>query len=192
MNNWDLLPISLPTVVAITIASQILAAAIVDHLSYDQLENWRHRLRPRAWEQDGVVYQRWFKVKSWKPLIPEAGATSPYKFRKKRLQSLNDDYLHQFILESIRAELCHELAIVMAVPIVLACTPQVAKWLILYTVVMNVPCAIIQRYNRPRLERVLRGRNRNKGPFKGLPEPVPCPTYTTYEKQPRRRFFRSE
>lgn len=188
MNGWDMFPLSLSSVVTITIVSQLLAATIADHLSYDQLENWRGRLRPRPWEQDGAVYQKWCRVKAWKPLIPDAGITSPYKFRKKHLQGIEKDYIHQFILESVRAELTHELTIILAIPIILACPTQFVRWLIAYSLLMNLPCTIIQRYNRPRFERILKGRS--KGDAKGSREPITQPSLAVYEKRPKRKFFR--
>lgn len=189
MNRWGIFPLSLSSVVAITIASQILAAWVADHLSYDQLETWRQRLRPRSWEQDGVVYQKWCKVKTWKPLVPDAGVTSPYKFRKKHLKSLGLDYIHQFILESVRAELTHELTILLAIPLLTVCPWQFARWLAAYTVLMNLPCTIIQRYNRPRFERILKDRDKNAS--RGLRKPVAQPSLAAYEDRPKRRFFRS-
>ncbi len=187
MNRWGVLPLSLSSVVAITIASQILAAWVADHLSYDQLETWRQRLRARGWEQDGAVYQKWCRVKAWKPLIPDAGVTSPYKFRKKHLKSLGLDYIRQFILESVRAELTHGLTILLAIPLLVASPPQFARWLAAYTLLMNLPCAIIQRYNRPRFERILK--NHGKSGAQGLSEPIERSSLAVYEERPKRKFF---
>lgn len=191
-------PISYVSVIAVTIASQIFASYIVDRLSYEQLNGWRNRLKPIDWERDGAVYQRWFRIKAWKQLIPDAGATSPYRFRKKYLKSTDDEYLQQFVLESVRAELTHELTLLFAIPIILVAPIKIAKWLILYSLIMNIPCAMIQRYNRPRFERILDGTTKEDGAAgesasisaQELERHAQAAAQEAYQEKPKHRLFR--
>jgi glycosyl-4,4'-diaponeurosporenoate acyltransferase len=114
--------------------------------------------RPRGWERDGRWYER-IGVRRWKRLLPDAGTVFPGGVSKRRLVSADVDALRRLAEETRRAELVH-----WAVP---ALAPVFALWnpapltlaMIVYAVVANAPCLIVQRYNRARLLRVI-GRSR--------------------------------
>ena len=114
--------------------------------------------RRRAWERDGRCYER-IGVRRWKSLLPDAGRVFPGGVSKRRLVSADVDALRRLAEETRRAELVH-----WAVP---ALAPLFALWnpalltlaMIVYAVVANAPCLIVQRYNRARLLRVI-GRSR--------------------------------
>ncbi len=182
MNHWT--PILMPPllVVTVTIVSQILASILANRLTYAQLETWRQWLHVRPWERDGMLYQKIFRIKSWKPLVPEAGSTSPYKFRKKHLQHVDQNYVLQFILESVRAEITHVITVILAIPIAMFCPPKYLIWLFAYTVIMNVPCIIIQRYNRPRFERLYKIQLKQQQRGQAQHDAVPCPSFPGFEK----------
>ncbi len=133
------------------IISQIIASVLVNMLSYESLLKLYHVLKPFSWEKNGRVYEKLFHIKAWKDYVPSVGA-----FDKKNL-SMNPDkeYLSRFILESVRAELCHEGAIIFGL-LISALTPDATRRrILLWTALVNIPCMMIQRYNRPRLERIL-------------------------------------
>ncbi|WP_320128954.1 hypothetical protein [uncultured Sphaerochaeta sp.] len=143
---------------AILILSQIAASLVADHLSMENLQSLRKRMSSLQWEQDGEIYQHYFRIRIWKDKVPEMGN----QFNKAHLAAISEAYLEQFILESERAELCHGLALVFALPILLNADPSVTNWAILYCLVANVPFILIQRYNRPRFEKILKTRKKTE------------------------------
>jgi glycosyl-4,4'-diaponeurosporenoate acyltransferase len=114
--------------------------------------------RTRNWEQSGLVWQRIFHVRSWKHRLPDGAAILKKGFAKKQLQAADPAYLRAFIRESRRAELTHWITMPFALLFFLW-NPPIAGWfMILYAMVMNLPCIIAQRFNRPRFQRILSDR----------------------------------
>ena len=135
----------------VTIVTEFLASYIVNLLPYSLLYRIYPHFRPRLWEKDGKIYQSVFRIRSWKEYIPAVGS-----FDKKHMNAHPDrSYLSMYLLESLRAELCHELAMVLGIA-VMAISIQPAKWkILLWSLMLNLPCMMIQRFNRPRFERLL-------------------------------------
>lgn len=110
--------------------------------------------RTRAWEGGGAVYQRFLRVKRWKGALPSWGHVFG-DFSLTHLTSTETLYLSRWIQESCRAELTHWAAMVPAC-LFFVWNPPVGWALnLLYAVVVNAPCIVVQRYNRPRLQRLL-------------------------------------
>ena len=70
--------------------------------------------------------------------------------------SRSPEYCRLFIKETCRAELFHWLVFALAPLFYLWNEWRVATLMIPYALLANVPCIIAQRYNRPRLTRMLR------------------------------------
>ena len=110
----------------------------------------------RSWERDGRAYVR-LGVRRWKDRLPEAGAVFRGGISKRSLPGRDMVQLERFRAETRRAELVHWA--------LLAVTPLFALWnpplllvaMVAYALVANVPCIIVQRYNRARLARILDG-----------------------------------
>ena len=114
---------------------------------------WWSRLRGA--EVDGRRYER-LGIKRWKDRLPEAGALYAGGFSKRDLRAHDREHLVRFAAETRRAEAVHWwiLATVVVFPwfvVWYAVIPNVV-----YAVVANVPFIAIQRYNRARLERIIR------------------------------------
>jgi glycosyl-4,4'-diaponeurosporenoate acyltransferase len=123
----------------------------------------------RAWRRHGrrraAFYERAFHIKQWKSLLPDGGLWVGGRFTKHTLARKDSSYLRSFIAETWRGELCHWLA--------MACVPVFFLWnpwwgdviIIAYAVLANLPCILVQRYNRLRLVQ-LRAKcgDRNAGP----------------------------
>jgi glycosyl-4,4'-diaponeurosporenoate acyltransferase len=106
--------------------------------------------RTRGWEKEGRTYQALFRIRRWKGLLPDGAAVFQAGFRKKRLASRTPEYLHAFLKETCRAELCHWLVFAL-VPTFFLWNPwYVAVPMIPYAVATNMPCILAQRFNRPR------------------------------------------
>lgn len=152
------------------VALHALASVICNSLSYSTLSVLRLTLACRPWERGGQFWQDWFAIRSWKDKVPVFGA-----FDKKHFEKDSKGYVSLFALESTRAEVVHYLCIVLTAGLFAATRIDAPWWMWVFFVLINAPCAMIQRYNRPRLERALR--------MKGQELEIP---------ETRRRRFRAE
>ena len=110
-------------------------------------------LRTRKWEENGDFYRRVFKVDKWKHLLPDGAKAHKAGFQKKSLNNYDPQYMKAFIAETGRAEIFHWLQIVPFWVFGLW-SPAYVIWVMLgYALLVNLPCIIAQRYNRPRLVR---------------------------------------
>jgi glycosyl-4,4'-diaponeurosporenoate acyltransferase len=117
--------------------------------------------RARKWEKNGKIYETLFKVKSWKDWLPDAAPWFKGGFSKRKLVSLDADYLKRFIIETCRGEKAHW--------IIFLCSPFFFFWnevwvgylMIGVGAFFNLPCLVAQRYNRFRCETLLK-KNRDR------------------------------
>lgn len=144
------------------------ASGFVAHrLARERLEHDQSILRLRRCEAGGRRYERVLRIKRWKDRLPEAGALFRGGFSKRRVERHDRAYLAEFAVATRRAELAH-WAIVALAPTFFVWMPLfgmpwwLATAMFVYGLAANVPCILVQRYNRARLERVLgptRGRD---------------------------------
>lgn len=112
---------------------------------------WFNPAKPLAWEESGRVYERVFGIRRWKDRLPDAARWFGGGFPKGRLAAKDSNYLRRFMRETWRGELCHWTA--------LACAPVFFLWnplwadalMVVYALTANLPCILVQRYNRVRL-----------------------------------------
>lgn len=122
--------------------------------------------RIRPWEREGRVYEH-LRIRRWKDLLPDLGTLFRGGVAKRSLATRDPAALRRLAAETRRAELVH-----WAVP---AATPLFALWsppwllaaMAAYAVAANLPCLVVQRYNRGRLERIL-----GDGAHAGVPPEV--------------------
>lgn len=116
---------------------------------------WFNPGKACAWELGGRFYEDRFAIKRWKDRLPDAARWFGGGFAKRTLAGSDPDYLQRFIRETWRGELCHWAAI--------ACAPAFFLWnpwwadsiIVAYALAANLPCILVQRYNRQRLRRLL-------------------------------------
>ena len=118
---------------------------------YFRPERWL--FRTRDWEREGEVYRSLLRIDRWKDRLPALDTW--HRFSKKRLTEANHHYLRRFITETCRAESNH-LRAVGSVVLMRLWTP-LDLWMtcLVIAVAGNLPFILIQRYNRPRLQRIL-------------------------------------
>jgi glycosyl-4,4'-diaponeurosporenoate acyltransferase len=116
--------------------------------------------RLKLWEDDGDFYQRILKVKKWKNSLPELGDFCKSIFHKKRIKTFDPTYLEVYVTESCRAELAHESIIASSLLFPLWAAPSMFLTIFNIALFLNVPFIIIQRYNRPRILRMLARKKR--------------------------------
>jgi glycosyl-4,4'-diaponeurosporenoate acyltransferase len=111
--------------------------------------------KEQKFERGGRWYERWFRVTQWKDRLPDGGAWTKGGFKKAHLQRRDREYLNQFVLETKRGEWTHWLGFGVW-PLFVIWNPwQGALILFLYSIIAHLPCIIVQRYNRLRLQRIL-------------------------------------
>ncbi|MEL7659367.1 hypothetical protein [Acetobacterium wieringae] len=115
---------------------------------------WFYRAHP--WENDGEIYQKLFWVRRWKKYLPDGGSLFKGGFQKKKLVSFDKDHLDRYLLESCRAEMIHWLAMLPFWVFGFFTPPIVIFYMLLFALAVNLPCVIAQRYNRPRIVRIVR------------------------------------
>lgn len=121
--------------------------------------------RSYKWEQGGKIYQRLFRVHSWKSLLPNGGALYPNTFSIRRLNTYTIEYLERWLQESCRAEFCHWMMILPGFLFFFWNNILLGWWMVFYAVLNNLFPIIVQRYNRPRMHHLL-NQMRRKSPTK--------------------------
>ena len=116
---------------------------------------WFKPPEPRAWERGGRFYEGVFGIKGWKGWLPDAARWFGGGFAKGTLAANHPDYLRRFVRETWRGEICHWVALGFA-PVFFLWNPWWADLVMFgYALLANLPCIVVQRYNRLRLQRLL-------------------------------------
>jgi glycosyl-4,4'-diaponeurosporenoate acyltransferase len=110
--------------------------------------------RPKSFEKGGKLYTGIFKIKKWKNAVPDGAKLFRGGFPKKNLEQCSQDYLMTFALETCRGELTHWLQILPSGIFFLWNIWWAGIIMIIYALCVNIPCILLQRYNRARLMRV--------------------------------------
>ena len=111
--------------------------------------------RNRVWEDGGKFYQKWFRMRQWKSLLPDA---APWfdGFSKGQLRTNDPQYLREFIAETCRGEAAHYAQIPgLLLTLIWNPWPVAAIIMIFYAFLSNLPCILLQRFTRARMRRVL-------------------------------------
>jgi len=112
--------------------------------------------RPRGWERAGRFYERVVAIRSWKHKLPDGASWFAGGVSKARLPGQSSEALYCFARETWRGELVHWLALLFL--------PVFCVWNLgwamgvnaAYAVAANLPCILVQRYNRARIRRLFR------------------------------------
>lgn len=158
-----LIELSPTALVVVDVAAWGAISTLVGYLAHrlplHRLERDNALTRLRPFEAGGRVYQRRLRIAHWKDRMPEAGDLFPGGFSKRAVTRAD---LDRYLLETRRAELVHWW-IMLAAPLFFLWNPW---WLglvmCMYAVTANLPCLLIQRYNRARVQRIL-GRRHTMG-----------------------------
>jgi glycosyl-4,4'-diaponeurosporenoate acyltransferase len=107
------------------------------------------------WEKDGRIYQRFFNVRSWKSHIPSGGSLYPNTFLIQNIQSLDLTYLRRWLVESCRAEFCHWVMMLPGFLFFLWNSIELGWAMVAYAILNNLVPIISQRFNRPRIRKMI-------------------------------------
>lgn len=112
--------------------------------------------KQKNWELGGKIYEKVFFAKKWKKFLPDGAAVFKGGFRKKNMASSSKEYISDFILESCRAEISHILPIFLSFLFALYNPPHIVAIMFVFALIVNLPCIIVQRYNRIRFSKLLK------------------------------------
>ncbi|WP_332298823.1 glycosyl-4,4'-diaponeurosporenoate acyltransferase [Mammaliicoccus sciuri] len=105
-------------------------------------------------EQNGQLWQKLVKVKCWKDHLPDGQMIQSDIVSKSHYNQSSDiTNIEKFVIETKRAELVHLLSI-LPIVVFIKSKKSIKVINIVYVVIANVPCIIVQRYNRPKLQRI--------------------------------------
>jgi glycosyl-4,4'-diaponeurosporenoate acyltransferase len=107
--------------------------------------------RLRRAEAGGHIHRRWFRVHRWKDLVPDAG-TWFGGLSKRRLPARLEGGWRRFAAESLRAERVHFSMIGLMLPLAVWNPPRWWVANLALSVVGNLPCIVIARHNRARVD----------------------------------------
>ena len=106
------------------------------------------------WENGGKIYRK-LKIQKWKDKLPDMSKVDPTMYRKEVDTARNPDNLQRLIDETCVAEIVHDVLIVLSLAVV-DIWPGVWGWIVWVCCFFgNFPFVLIQRYNRPRLQKAL-------------------------------------
>jgi glycosyl-4,4'-diaponeurosporenoate acyltransferase len=105
------------------------------------------------------LFEKVFRIKAWKDSLPDGAAWFRRGFPKASIRTRDRAYLQQFLWETCRAEAVHVVVILASPLFFLWNPPDIAVWMPVYAVAANLPCIMIQQYNRIRLATLLTKRN---------------------------------
>lgn len=117
--------------------------------------------KSHKWERNGEIYKHIFKIDKWKTYLPESSSLIKGSYNKKKIANFSKDSLDQFLLESCRAEMTHWLGMTPFWIFGLFTPARVVGYMFIYALAVNLPCIMIQRYNRPRVLRLLTKLNKS-------------------------------
>ena len=135
----------------------LLLAWVCLHLPDRLFSQRRFFWRSHRWEHGGRVYETVFRIRSWKHLLPDGGNVWKSRgYQKRKLADYSEANLNRFLVESARGELTHWLGILPFWVFGLFAPPFVIWIMLFYALIVNLPCILAQRYNRPRIEALRR------------------------------------
>ena len=128
---------------------------LAHRLPHRWLDHDSRLTRAKRWESNGRFYVHTLRIHRWKDRLPELGAIFPGGFAKRTVSQGDNNVMARFVIETRRAEYAH-LAMMAIWPVTLLYNPLWADGVNLaFALAANVPCLLVQRYNRIRLTRVL-------------------------------------
>jgi glycosyl-4,4'-diaponeurosporenoate acyltransferase len=100
-------------------------------------------------------YERYWLIRRWKPWIPDAGHVLPGGIYKASLMGRDRAGLERLLAETRRAELVHWALWPAWLVTALWLPPEGVVLNLVFATFFNLPCLLLQRYNRLRVGKLL-------------------------------------
>lgn len=113
-----------------------------------------------SFENEGKFYERYLIIKKWKTLLPDGGRINKYGFEKK-IKKRDQKYLEKFHFETKRAELIHVLGLLSSSIFLTIHRLPFGLFIFAFAALFDIPFIAIQRYNRPRIEKLMKRKRRH-------------------------------
>lgn len=130
-------------------------------LPYEWLMENAFPFRAFAWERQGRIYEK-LGIRSWNRKMPDMSRLLPRMMPAKRLQGRSEATLPTMIKETCVAEVIHMLLGLAALHCLRIWRGWGGRIVVLLYWLGNLPYILIQRYNRPRLQRLLQRMQKRK------------------------------
>jgi glycosyl-4,4'-diaponeurosporenoate acyltransferase len=146
-------------VLVANIAGWVVWLSLIGWCAHRLPTNWLDHdtwlTRPRSLERRGHWYESVWRVRVWKDWLPEGGAFYRGGFAKRSVAGGAVDVMTRFVAETRRAEYAH-WAMMAGAPLFFAWNSWRGDVVnVAFALAVNMPCLVVQRYNRLRLTRVL-------------------------------------
>jgi glycosyl-4,4'-diaponeurosporenoate acyltransferase len=125
------------------------------------LVGWLANLLPPSWLQPAASSPLapeplpGLGVRVWKRWIPDAGGALPGGVAKASLVRRDPEALRRLVIETRRAELVHGVLWPAGLLTTLWLPPAAVLVNLVFATLFNLPCLLVQRHNRRRLQRCL-------------------------------------
>ena len=113
-----------------------------------------------AWEQEGKIYDR-LGIQKWKTRIPDMSKYIARAFSKQGNMMRDPDHLRRLVKETCSAEFVH-WALIAVSPVFPILMEECGLLSMLIYIAGNMLFVIIQRYNRPRIQKIIQRIERRK------------------------------
>lgn len=115
-----------------------------------------------AWEREGKVYRK-IGIHLWKDKLPDMSKVVHNMYRKEVDPRPNAENIDRLIRETCVAEFIHYILILLSLAVVKIWKGKWGWYAWFACVAGNLPFVLIQRYNRPRLQKTLNRLTVKKG-----------------------------
>ncbi|MEB3306851.1 MAG: hypothetical protein VKK98_01735 [Cyanobacteriota bacterium] len=129
----------------------LLVGLVANRLPRQWLE-WVPEGHPRS---RGKIVRKVMGIRAWKRWIPDAGAALPGGVAKAQLVKRDPAILERLLIEIRRAELVHGLLWPAGLVTVLWLPRAGLLGNLLFATLFNLPCLLLQRFNRRRVQSCL-------------------------------------
>ena len=150
----------LMTAVKFVIVVGLLSAVLGEALPRRWFHWDRFPYGPFRWEKSGKFYEI-IRIRKWKDRLPDKSRHARHTFRKQMEGHTNPENLVRFLQETCVAELVHGVLVLLSGLLYCYIPTPFGLFLSILYGLSNIPFMLIQRYNRPRLLRLLQ-RQRQK------------------------------
>jgi glycosyl-4,4'-diaponeurosporenoate acyltransferase len=130
----------------------LLASLLVGGLANRLPERW---LQPPAPAPQARPAPPGLGIRVWKRWIPDAGGALPGGVPKASLVRRDPRALRRLVIETRRAELVHGVLWLAGLLTALWLPPVAVLVNLVFATLFNLPCLLLQRHNRERLQRCL-------------------------------------
>ena len=132
--------------------------------------------RAHKWEKEGQIYEK-LHIRKWKDHLPDMSRYIKTMFAKELVNPRDPEYTRRLILETCVAELIHKILILLSPIFAQYMTGMYADLAMLIYALGNLPFILIQRYNRPRLIRLMEKQLAAQERMNVKKEADPCKAY---------------